>query len=99
MEVLSTVLPIVIDILLIVLLTIGIILLIKCIYIIDKAKSILLNVEDKVNSLNSLFSIVNLVSDRVALVTDKAVNFIENMILKIFKNKNEKEEERNDDYE
>lgn len=87
MEILSSVLPIVIDILLIVLLTVGIILLIKCIYIIDKAKAILLNVEEKVNSLNSLFSVITLISDRVSLVTDKVASFIENFILKLFKGK------------
>lgn len=84
METLATVLPIIIDVLLIVLLIAGIILLIKCIYIIDKAKSVILNVQDKVNSLNSLFSIIGMISDKVSGATEKAINYIENLVLKLF---------------
>ena len=84
MEILETVLPIVIDILLIVLLVVGIILGIKCIHIIDKAKAVILNVEEKVNSLNALFSVVNLVNDKIAYITDKASSIIENLIGKFF---------------
>lgn len=91
MEILSSVLPVVIDILLIVLLTVGIILLIKCIYIVDKTKAILLNVEEKVNSLNSIFAVINTVSTRFSLIADKTVGFIENFILKLFKGKKDDE--------
>lgn len=65
MEALSSVLPIVIDILLVVLLTVCIILVIKCIYVIDKAKKVVDNVEDKVNSLNGLFNVVNIVDKKI----------------------------------
>lgn len=98
MEILNTVLPIIIDVLLIVLLISGIILIIKCIYIIDKVKAIALNVEEKVNSLNSIFAIVQLVSDKVSGVTEKCVNFIESWLIKLF-NRNDEEEILEDEEE
>lgn len=98
MEILNTVLPIIIDVLLIVLLISGIILIIKCIYIIDKVKAIALNVEEKVNSLNSIFAIVQLVSDKVSGVTEKCVNFIESWLIKLF-NRNDEEEVLEDEEE
>lgn len=90
MEILDILLPIIIDVLLIVLLVCGIILIIKCIYIIDKVKAIALNVEDKVNSLNSLFTIIQMVSDKVSGLTEKCVNYIESLLIKLF-NRSEKE--------
>lgn len=95
METLATVLPIIIDVLLIVLLIAGIILLVKCIYIIDKAKSVILNVEEKVNSLNSLFSIIGMISDKVSGATEKAISYVENIFIKLFRKT--KEEELTDD--
>lgn len=76
MEILNILLPIIVNILLIVLLVCGIILLIKCIYIIDKIKAIALNVEEKVNSLNSLFAIISLVSEKVTGLTEKCLSLI-----------------------
>lgn len=93
MEILAEILPIAINILLIVLLTVGIILLIKCIYIIDKAKAILQNVEDKVNSLNSIFKLIDLVNDQIAAATDRIVSFFENILMKIFKKEEKAQEE------
>lgn len=98
METLATILPIIIDVLLIVLLIVGIILIIKCIYIIDKAKSVILNVEEKINSLNSLFSIITLISDKVSGATEKVISGIENFFIKLFK-KSEHEEETDEEEE
>lgn len=98
MEILDTVLPIIIDVLLIVLLTSGIILIIKCIYIIDKVKAIALNVEEKVNSLNSLFTIIQLISDKVSGLTEKCVNYVESFLIKLF-NKDNKDELLDDEEE
>lgn len=98
MEILDTVLPIIIDVLLIVLLTSGIILIIKCIYIIDKVKAIALNVEEKVNSLNSLFTIIQLISDKVSGLTEKCVNYVESFLIKLF-NKDSKDELLDDEEE
>lgn len=87
MEVLTQVLPIVIDCLLIVLITVGIILLIKCIYVIDKAKAVILDVEEKVNSLNALFNIVAVFNDKIALLSDKVYGVIEAIIDRFSKRK------------
>lgn len=98
MEILDIVLPIIIDVLLIVLLTSGIILIIKCIYIIDKVKAIALNVEEKVNSLNSLFTIIQMISDKISGLTEKCVNYVENFLIKLF-NKESKDELLDDEEE
>ncbi|MCI8794431.1 MAG: hypothetical protein HFI73_03545 [Bacilli bacterium] len=91
MEILNILLPIIVNILLIVLLVCGIILLIKCIYIIDKIKAIALNVEEKVNSLNSLFAIISLVSEKVTGLTEKCVIAIENFFVRLLNRKDEEE--------
>lgn len=91
MEILNIVLPIIINVLLVVLLVCGIILLIKCIYIIDKIKAVALNVEEKVNSLNALFTIISMVSEKVTGLTEKCVNYIENLFLKMINRKDEEE--------
>ena len=93
MEVLTTVLPIIIDVLLIALLIVGIILVIKCIYIIDKAKAVVLNIEEKVNSLNSLFTIISMVNDKISGLTEKIIVCVESLILKLFKRSSEEDEE------
>lgn len=99
METLVTILPIIIDILLIILLVIGIILLIKCIRIIDRARDLLQNVEDKVNSLNALFSVVEMFNSKIALLTDKVTSTIESFITKIFNRKNKDEYDEEDELE
>lgn len=93
MELLAEVLPIVINILLIVLITVGIILGIKCIYVVDKTKKIMDNVEEKVNSLNALFAIVSLINNKVALITDKAVAVVEEWLSKLFRKRSDDEDE------
>lgn len=94
LEVFQVVLPIVIDILLIVLITIGIIIGVKCIYIMDKAKAILQNVEDKVNSLNGIFAAIALVNDKITYVGEKIVSLFDNIISKFTsKKKRDLEEE------
>lgn len=98
MEILDIVLPIIINVLLIVLLVCCIILVIKCIYIIDKAKSIALNIENKVNSLNSLFMIVEMISDKVSGLTEKCVNYVEGLLIKLF-NRNHDEDVLEDEEE
>lgn len=99
METLVTILPIIVDILLIILLIVGIILLIKCIRIIDKAHALIQNVEDKVNSLNALFSVVEMFNSKVALIADKVTSAIEDLITKIFNRKNKDEYDEEDELE
>lgn len=89
MEVLNTVLPIIIDVLLIVLLASGIILIIKCIYIIDKAKSLVMDVQEKVNSLNSIFTVISLVNDKITSVAENLIAWVESLFSKLFKKDND----------
>ncbi len=96
MEILETVLPIVINILLIVLITVGIILGIKCISVLNKAKSIMLNVEGKVNSLNSLFYLIDMINAKVTSLTEKVIDITSDAITKIF-NKKDKEVESSEE--
>lgn len=85
-------LPLVIYLLLIALLIIGIILGIKTIITMGKVEKVVDSVNEKVESLNSIFSIIDFTTDKIASFTDKAVDFASNLFSKIwFKKKIEKE--------
>ena len=75
-------LPIVIYLLLIALLTIGIILGIKTIITMNKLEKVV-NVNEKVESLNSIFSIIDFTTDKIASFTDKVVEVTGNLFSKI----------------
>ena len=77
-------LPIVIYLLLIALLTIGIILGIKTIITMNKLEKVVDNVNEKVDSLNSIFSI--------ASFTDKIVEVAGNLFSKVLFRKKRKDE-------
>ena len=88
-------LPIVIYLLLIALLTIGIILGIKTIITINKLEKVVDNVNEKVESLNSIFSIIDFTTDKIASFTDKVVEVAGNLFSKVLfrkKRKGESEE-------
>lgn len=95
---LEALLPIIINSLIIILLIVVIILVIKCIYVIDATKRVLDNVESKVNSLNGLFSIIDLITGKVASTADKISDTIESFVKKLFsKKKKTKDENELDD--
>ena len=73
-------LPIVIYLLLIALLTIGIIL---AIITMNKLEKVVDNVNEKVESLNSIFSIIDFTTDKIASFTDKVVEVTGNLFSKI----------------
>ena len=88
-------LPIVIYLLLIALLTIGIILGIKTIITMNKLEKVVDNVNEKVESLNSIFSIIDFTTDKIASFTDKVVEVAGNLFSKVLfrkKRKGESEE-------
>ncbi len=88
-------LPIVIYLLLIALLTIGIILGIKTIITMNKLEKVVDNVNEKVESLNSIFSIIDFTTDKIASFTDKVVEVAGNLFIKVLfrkKRKGESEE-------
>lgn len=93
MDTLSTVLPVVIDVLLVVLLTVLIILGIKTIYLVKDARRVVNNVNDKLNTLNGLFSLVNIISEKITELSDAVINFFEKTISKLINRRSRKKED------
>jgi len=77
-------LPIIIYILLIIILIIGIILGIKSIITINKVEKGVEDVNEKVESLNGLFQIVDFTTDKLVTITDRIVDGVSSLASKIF---------------
>jgi len=90
MEVLSQALPIVIDILLIVLITVFIIVGIKIIGIMNHTERLVNNIEEKVNTFNTFFGFMNVVNEKFAGVTEKVATIIEDLIKRVPRRKPKK---------
>ena len=84
MEMLKEVLPIFICILLIALLIIGIIIGIKIIITMNKVEKVVDNVEQKINSLNGLFNIIEVTSGKITGVYERVIDFVGGIIDKLF---------------
>lgn len=80
-------LPVVLYILGIILLVILIILGIRILRIMNNVENIIKDVEAKTKSLNGVFAIIDATTNKVSYLTDKIVEFITNIILRIFKRK------------
>ena len=88
-------LPIIIYVLLIILLIIGIILGIKSIITINKVEKVVDDVNEKVESLNGLFQIVDFTTDKLVSITDKVIDGVSSLASKLFfRKKKNKEDER-----
>jgi len=89
-------LPIIVYILLIILLIVGIILGIRTIQTIDKVDKVVDDVNDKVQSLNGFFNIIDFTTDKVVSMTDKIVDAVGGFLGSIFRSKknDDNEEER-----
>ena len=87
MDVLPIILYILGSILLIVLIILGI----KLIIAIDKINVISDDVQVKLKSLNGVFSIIDVTTDKLATITDKFVDGVTSLIRKIFMRKKEEE--------
>ena len=68
---LQTALPIIIYFLLIILIIIGIILGVRAIQTLNKVDKVVDDVNDKVQSLNGFFNLVDFATDKVVSITDK----------------------------
>ena len=90
METLSTVMPIILYILTSVLVLVLIILSIKLIYTIDKVNDIVDDVDRKVKSLNGFFNVIDMITDKVSLLSDKTVDLISNFFTKIISGRKSK---------
>ena len=77
-------LPIVIYILLIILLVVGIILGVNAITTIKKVEKVVDDVNNKVESLNGLFQIIDFTTDKLVGITDKVVDGLSTLFSKVF---------------
>ena len=96
MEFWLTFLPLVIYILLIILLVVGIVLGIKTIITMTKVEKVVDNVNEKVESLNSVFNLIDFTTDKIAGFNDRVIEVDGNLFNKVIFRKKRK---RDDDYE
>ena len=76
-----------------------IILSIKLIVTINRFNSILDQVDNKIAKFDKAFQLVDIITDNMALISDKLVDVLSNLIRKIFyrkRNENGKEEDENE---
>ena len=97
MEFWQAFLPLVIDMLLIILLVVGIVLGIKTIITMNKVEKVVDSVNEKVESLNSIFSFIDWTTDRISSFTDRIVDTVSGVFGKLFlRSKKNKEKEIDD---
>lgn len=88
---LDVILPVLLYTFGIILVIVLIILVLQLIQIMKKVDRIVENVDDKVNSLNGIFSLIDKTTDSIALFSDSIVNSLASLIYKfIGKNKKKK---------
>ena len=83
------VLPVIIYILLIVLLIILIILGIKLIMVINKTDKLIVDVQNKVDSFNGVFKLIDLTSEKLSMGITIVAEWLINLINKVFKKRKE----------
>ena len=92
MDVLNAILPVLLYIFGIILLIVLIILGIRMIQVLDKVDRVVDSVEEKVNSFNGFFDILDKTGYSISMIGDKIIGLFSVIISKIF-NKNKKDEE------
>ena len=90
-------LPIIIYFLLIIFLIVGIILGIKFIITLDKLDKVVDDVNEKVQTLNGFFHIIDYTTDKIALATDKVVEGVSSLFSRILFSKKKKIKKESDD--
>ena len=91
-------LPVVIYILLIVLIIVGIIIGFRALETMKKLDKVVDNVNDKVESLNGLFNVVDFTTDKISLFTDKIVDGAIGLVGNIFKKRKKKKKVEEEEY-
>ena len=86
-------LPIIIYILLIVLITILIVISIKVSKTMDKVDALVDDVDSKMKSLDPVFTLVEGVTGKATLISDRFLSFVLGIVNKLFKNKKGNKEE------
>lgn len=97
---LNLILPVLLYVFGIILLIVLIVLGIKLIMMLGKVDRLVDNVEDKVNSLNRAFSLIDKTTDSIALLSDTIVNAIARLVHSLVgkkSNKKSKKEEEDTD--
>lgn len=97
MDVLMEILPVTLYILGIILLIVLIVLGIKLIETIDRANSVITDIEKKTKSLNGLFSIIDNVTDTISFLSDTVVETVVGALSKVFKKSKKKKEIKEDE--
>jgi len=94
MDFLAALLPIIIYFLLIIILVVGIILGIRTINTMKKVEKVVDNVNEKVESLNGFFQVLDFAADKLAGLTERIVDGLAFLGTRLFfgKKKNKKEE-------
>ncbi|MEG2457685.1 MAG: hypothetical protein RSB41_02205 [Bacilli bacterium] len=92
METMLQVLPIIVYFLLIALIIVVIVLGIKLIITMNKVNDVVDDINNKVKSLNGIFSIIDYATDGLSTLTDTVVNFLTEKVFKIFKTDKDKKE-------
>ncbi len=94
---LNIILPVILYILAAILLVVLIVLVIKLIKTVTKVNEIADDVELKMKTFDNLFNFVDILTDKLAFLGDKAVDAAIKLITNLFnkKNKNKKESEEN----
>lgn len=87
MEVLPVILYLLGSILLVVLIILGI----KLIVTMNKIEDVVDDINTKVKSLNGLFSIIDVTTDKLAMISDRVVDFVSSVIRRLFKGKEDKD--------
>ena len=77
------------SILLIVLIILGV----KLIITMNKIENVVDDINGKVRSLNGIFTVIDATTDKLALLSDKTISFITDIIKKLFVKRKEKVEE------
>ncbi len=90
---LNSILPVLLYTAGIILLIVLIILGIRLIQVLNKVDRVVDNVEEKVNSLNGVFDVVNKATDTLAVVGESVVGTIAGFVSRIFNKKLNKEED------
>ena len=99
MDLLNLVLPVLMYCVGIILIVVLIILGIKLIMMLDKMDKVVDNVNDKLNSLNAIFSFVDRTTDSLAMISDTVINSIASFVYKMFKNKKKKRKNVEEEFE
>jgi len=97
-EILQTVLPIIIDILLVIFLVVCIILGIKGIKVVDKFNALADDAKQKLDTLNGFFNVITAISSKTTAIAEKTYDFFESFIEKLLKgNKKKKRRDEEDE--